>query len=88
MMLDAIVIWDDEDEFPSNTVHIAEHGLSQEEVENVILNDDLDTEFSNSSGRPSKFGWTLSGKFIMVAFEIHSDAPMLLYPVTAYEVDP
>jgi hypothetical protein len=48
------VVWDDEPD--GNVEHISEHGLSPEEVEDVLLNDALPTQFSKSTGRPCKFG--------------------------------
>ena len=52
----------------------------------VLLDDRLDTEFSNSSGLPCKFGYTSTGKYIIVIWEESHDDPRTVYPVTAYEV--
>ncbi len=42
---------------------------------------------SDSSGRPIAFGFTLTGRFIAVVFEISNlDDPLILRPITAYEV--
>jgi hypothetical protein len=41
---------------------------------------------SRSSGRPVKFGWTNSGKHILVAYEVEYEDPLVIYVVTAYEV--
>ena len=79
------VIWDDEPE--GNVEHIAEHGLTPEEVESVLLDDGVPTAFSRSTNRPCKFGYTFSGKFILVVWDELSDDPRMIYPVTAYEVD-
>jgi hypothetical protein len=69
-----------------NVEHVAEHGLSPEEVEEVLLNDALPTYFSKSSGRPCKFGHTSTGKYIVVIWDELVDDPRMIYPVTAYEV--
>ncbi len=50
------LIWDLDDDPEGNVQHIAEHDLTKEEVEDVLLNsDNLETE-SDSSGRPIVFG--------------------------------
>jgi hypothetical protein len=33
-----------------------------------------------------KFGWTDTGRHIIVVWEVVDDDPMTVYPVTAYEV--
>ena len=42
---------------------------------------------SQSSGRPIPFGETCTGKRIAVVFEIVDEAPLVVYPVTAYETE-
>ena len=37
-MADFVIVWDDEDDPDGNTQHIARHGLSPEEVEQVLRN--------------------------------------------------
>lgn len=80
-------IWDMEDDPDGNVQHIDEHGISVEEVEEV-LNAALEVVASQSSGRPMTFGDTSTGKYIAVVFEIIDEAPLVVYPVTAYETDP
>ena len=46
------VIWDLPDDPEGNVHHIGEHGLTEDEVEDVLLNADLDIEECESSGRP------------------------------------
>src|SRR5687768_10214380 len=54
--------------------------LSPEEQEESLLMRPRD------SGRPCKFGWTSTGRHIIVIWqEVDSDT---VYPVTAYEVPP
>ena len=78
-------IWDLDDDPNGNVRHIAEHGITKEEVEGVLENPD-GIETSRSSGRPIAFGETSSGRLIAVIYEeIDEDK---VYPVTAYEVEP
>jgi uncharacterized DUF497 family protein len=84
----AMIAWDDEDDAEGNVQHIAEHDLSVEEVESVLLEPANVEGSSRSSGRPIVFGWTETGRFIAVVFEWSSDDPLVIYPVTAYEVGP
>jgi hypothetical protein len=78
------VVWDDEP--GGNIEHVAEHGLTPDEVDEVLLDDSIPTAHSASSGLPCKFGHTSSGKFIIVIWEEVNDDPRVIYPVTAYEV--
>lgn len=82
------VIWDDADDPDGNTAHVAEHGLSPDEVDDVLLDDNLPITASRSSGRPGRFGWTSTGKYIVVFWDRVSDDPEMIYPATAYEVPP
>jgi hypothetical protein len=83
-MTGAQVIWDDSP--GGNVGHVAQHGLTPDEVDDVLLDPALPVEFSRSSGRPSKRGWTRTGKFIFVCWEVVSDDPPIVVPVTAYEL--
>lgn len=84
---DALIDWDDLDEPGSNTAHIAEHGLTADEVESVLVDANTTFDVSDSSGRPIAFGTTSTGRFIVVVFEILNLAdPLILRPITAYEV--
>jgi uncharacterized DUF497 family protein len=79
------VLWDLEDDPEGNVRHIAENGVTQEEVEEVLENPE-GVERSRSSGRPIAFGETNTGRIIAVVYEeIDADT---IYPVTAYEVEP
>lgn len=84
--MDAIVIWDDEP--GANVEHIAEHGLTPEEVDEVLLDNRYPIERSRSTGRPCKFGWTNTGKHIIVVWDVVFEDPLMVAPVTAYEVPP
>ena len=61
-------IWDFDDDPNDNVRHIAEHGLSKEDVEEVVCNP-LKTDVSQSSGRPIAFGQTSWGLYIAVVYE-------------------
>ncbi len=82
MIFDAI-IWDLDDDPNGNVQHCADHGITQDEVEEVLQNA-TDADVSRSSGRPVVFGDTVSGRHLMVVYdEIDEDT---VYPITAYEV--
>ena len=89
-MPEIVIIWDDDDNRDGNYWHICVegHGLTREEVEEVLQDDESDIEVSRSSGRPAAFGWTLAGQRIAVVFEQISENPRIVYPITAYPVPP
>jgi len=66
--------------------HIDEHGLTIDEVEEVLYAAE-DVVASYSSGRPVVFGETSTGKHIAVVFDVIDDDPLAVYPVTAYETE-
>ncbi|MBY0523119.1 MAG: hypothetical protein K2R98_06955 [Gemmataceae bacterium] len=81
-------IWDLADDPEGNFQHIAEHGITVEEAEEVVRDCYEAAVASRSSGRPTVFGWTTTGKYLAVAFEIvDADLPQV-YIVTAYEAPP
>ncbi len=77
------IIWDEDDNPDGNLCHIAEHGLTVEDVEHVLQNPTSEGE-SRSTDRPCCFGYTPSGDYIIVVYEEVGED--LIYPVTAYEV--
>jgi hypothetical protein len=77
-------IWDLEDDPDGNVQHIAEHGISVSEVEDV-LRSPIREEISRSSGRPLRVGWTSTGRLVVVVYEVIEETPLLVYPVTAFE---
>ena len=82
--MDATIIWDDEP--GANVDHIAEHGLTPDEVDEVLNDRSIRTEYSASTGKPCKFGYTSTGKYIIVVWEEVNENPRMIYPITAYEV--
>ena len=84
---DALIDWDDPDDEGSNTSHVAEHGLTPEEVEYAFFDNNTTFDVSDSSGRPIAFGSTGTGRFIVVVFEVLNPAdPLIIRPITAYDV--
>ena len=73
------IIWDD-----VNERHVAEHGVTPEEFEEVVTDPDS-VEESRSSGRTIAFGQTSTGKRLACLYELLDDAT--IYPATAYELD-
>lgn len=84
---DALIDWDDADDEGSNTAHIAEHGLTSEEVESALYDEKTTFDLSDSSGRPIAFGSTSTERFIAVVFEVLNLVDLLVIrPITAYDV--
>jgi uncharacterized DUF497 family protein len=84
---DALIDWDEPDDDGSNTAHIAERGLTPEEVESALFDENTTFDLSDSSGRPIAFGTTDTGRFIAVVFEVlNTTDPLVIRPITAYEV--
>jgi uncharacterized DUF497 family protein len=87
-MEDALIDWDDPDDPLGNTAHIAEHGLSPEEVESVLRSPDAIEDSSDSSGRTILTGYALTGRRVCVAYDVLNPVdPLVIRPVTAFEPD-
>jgi hypothetical protein len=81
-----LVEWDDTDAPEGNVRHVARHGITPEEVRQV-LNDPRSTSgWSRSSGLPITFGRTKTGRYIPVTYRIVGFNPTKVKPVTAYPV--
>lgn len=65
-----------------------EHGVTQNEVDDILAEPMNPTVESDSSGRPVTFGWARTGRHLAVVWELASDDPLTIKPVTAYEVPP
>jgi uncharacterized DUF497 family protein len=76
------ILWDLDDDPNGNVQHCADHGVTKEEVEEVLENA-MDADISRSTGRPVVFGDTNAGRHLMVVYE--SVDANTVYPVTAYE---
>jgi hypothetical protein len=86
-MIDAVIAWDMEDDPDGNVQHIVDNGITVEEVEDVLLNEDNPVGVSRASGRPVTFGETSSRRQIAVVWEQASDDPLVIRPITSYEIE-
>jgi hypothetical protein len=86
--MDATIIWDLEDDPDGNVQHLREHDVSIEEAEEVLLDPQSSRAVSRRSGLPTVFGWTSTGRYLAVVYELVDDDPLTLRPVTAYETPP
>ena len=64
------------------------YGQTYDSRWDVMSNPKNKTVPSDATGRPSTFGWTTTGKYILVVWEHVEDDPRTIKPVTAYEVPP
>lgn len=77
------IVWDES--LPDgNVAHLAEHGVSREEAEEVLMNA-VSREKSRSSGRWIAFGRTASGRALAVVYEMIDEITVV--PVTAFDVE-
>ena len=82
------VEWDGDDDPRGNSRHIADNGLTVDEVEDVIYDPRSRPVQSRSSRRPALVGQTSSGKTIIVIYERHKDSGIVVIrPVSAYEIE-
>ncbi|MBI2303641.1 MAG: BrnT family toxin [Chloroflexi bacterium] len=70
------LIWD-----PCNVAHIARHGVTPEEVEEVCHGEPVVQV--GKKGRSLVFGPTLSGRILTVVLDAESSPGGVYYPVTA-----
>jgi uncharacterized DUF497 family protein len=86
--MDATIIWDLEDDSDGNVQHLREHDVTIEEAEEILLNPQSSRAVSRSSGLPTAFGKTSTGRYLAVVYELVDDDPLTLRPITAYDVPP
>lgn len=79
------IYWDLDDEPDGNVQHIGEHGISVDEYEEVVLNPHNPVVESRTSDNFITFGYTSSGVHIAAVWELVSDDPKAIRPVTAFE---
>ena len=84
----ATIIWDLEGDPDGNVQHLREHDVTIEEAEEVSLDPQSSRAPSRSSGLPTAFGWTSTGRHLAVVYELVDDDPLTCRRVTAYEVPP
>lgn len=77
------IIWDLGEDSGGNVQHFAAHGVTHDEVEEV-LQTATDADVSRSSGRPVLFGNISGGRHLMVVYEELEVGT--IYPITAYDV--
>lgn len=78
------IIWDLDDDPDGNVQHIAEHGLTKEDVR-WVFEHPVRHDVSRSSSRPLVFGYTPDDVYIVVVHEQVDE--QTVYPVTAYEIE-
>jgi uncharacterized DUF497 family protein len=74
-----LFVWNDQIE-----EHVAEHGVTPDEFEEVVCEPD-EVDQSRSSGRAIAFGETSSGRYLACVYEFLDETTVL--PATAYEVE-
>jgi uncharacterized DUF497 family protein len=80
-MNDALFDWDD-----ANILHVAEHNVTPEEAEEVLLGDSLDVGFDvvNGEERSSHVGETNEGRVLWVVITFRGERMRV---ITAFEPD-
>jgi uncharacterized DUF497 family protein len=82
----ALVLWDDPGLPNGNRQKVWAHGLTEDEVESVLLDDDAVVERNRSYPEHGLvFGYTHTGRFIAVAWEILDDKRPAIKAITAFE---
>jgi hypothetical protein len=79
------ILWDLDDEPEGNVVHCLAHGVTKQEVEEVVQDPRSRPGVSRTSGKPALFGDTSTGRHLIVVYEQVDDDT--IYPITAYDVD-
>lgn len=79
------IIWDLDDDPEGNVRHCLQHGVTKDEVNEVVQDPASGKGVSRSSGRPAIFGQTSAGRPLIVVYEAVDDDT--IYPVTAYDVN-
>jgi hypothetical protein len=77
------LIWDLDDDPEGNVMHIAQHGLTKDEVANALATA-YHESLSRSTGQSIAFGIAEDGREVAVVFEVVDEVS--IYPITAYEV--
>jgi uncharacterized DUF497 family protein len=78
------ILWDLDDDPAGNVQHIADHGVSRDEFEEVLSHPHV-LDRSRSTGRHIAIGETSTGRTLIVVFEELDDST--IYPVTAYDIE-
>lgn len=76
--------WNDFFWTEDNLGHIAEHGITPEDFEQVVNNTGSEERSRSRPDRLAVWGYTEDGRYIMCIYERLADG-MTVVPVTAYE---
>ncbi|MGE3820471.1 MAG: hypothetical protein AB7I30_13735 [Isosphaeraceae bacterium] len=81
--------WDDPDDPKGNDHNIAENGVTVAEFMEILESRQAGSGISRTSGRPTRYGWTSTGKHIVITYVIEDDGGFVIVrPVTAFETEP
>ena len=69
LMAFLFIWWDTDDEPHGNVQHCLRHGVTLEEVEEVVRNPTSARGVSRTSGMPAIFGDTRTGRHLIVVYE-------------------
>jgi len=78
------LIWDLEEDPEGNIQHILDHGVTTEEVEDVLFNSANPAEFNPANGTMNTEGFTATGRLILVAWIWADQEAGIAQPITAY----
>ena len=78
------IFWDLDDDPDGNVQHIAEHGVTKDEVEDVLKDPEC-FDVSRSTGRDIAIGATSAGRTLLIVYEEIDE--VTIYPVTAYDIE-
>ena len=81
--MDVDILWDTDDDEDGNVWHCAEHGVTKQDVDEVFDRSDSHG-ISRSSGRPLVYGYTSTGRYLVVVYDKVTDT--IVRPVTAFDV--
>jgi hypothetical protein len=87
MFEDALIAWDDAVDPDGNVQHIEHNGISMEEFEWILIDNDSRRGRSRSSGRQTAWGCLPDGREVTIVYEIETLRPLTIRPVTAFEVE-
>jgi hypothetical protein len=82
----ATVVWDDSTNPKGNRQKVHAHGISEDEVESVLLDDEAVVAANRSFPEHCLvFDFTYTDRFLAVAFEILDEDEPIVRPITAFE---
>ena len=81
------IIWGDEADPDGIIQYIADHGVTTEEVEEVLLNPENESMRNDGDTSLNTRGWTLAGRYLLVAWDWADETGGVAYIITAYGPD-